>query len=770
MHTWLRAGYTALVLAILISAAAFGSLAPFDNALQDLQFRNTSFGVTGRVATVEIDSKSISEIGVWPWSRQLHGEVLDSLMAMGANQVAFDVDFNSQSAEDGDAAFAKSLHNAGGFAFLAAFVQATPTGTALSLPLASFLAEAEPVLVNVLLDGRGQAISFLRSIGTNGGTLTALPSALSGLTVPGEAEPGIDFGIDIGGVTRLSFVDVLRHRIDPTLVAGKDIIVGASAIELRDFFQTPRYGILAGPLLQLLATETLLQNRSLQRIGLLPSLLVTLFAAGLLLLWGRKFSLRMRAAAIAVALLAWPAIAFLFYLHNAILLDTALFLVAMPLLFTLELIEELRLQIAQRRQAQQRLAYLAQHDLVTGKLSRVGLFEELAQQPQRGSVVLVKLVRMDNVRATLGQDVGNAVLRLTAQRLAELRPVQLGHIREDTFALWFAQQMDAEALGQICGQIEKTVDGMHRVSGHVIRIDIALATATGAQSGERLVQQAEIALLPDGKARSRNNFDPEQANAIEYRRRLDIDLRTAIASNSLHLVFQPQIALASGKLIGAEALVRWEHPELGEISPAVFVPLAEETGAIVDLGRWVLGEACRHQARWRWNGRLAVNVSPIQFELSDLAEDVRLALGQAGLAANRLDIEITEGALVDNVARAKAVMLALHQSGVGLALDDFGTGYSALSYLATLSFDKIKIDQSFVREMDASPAGNALLQTIVDLCARLGKVSVAEGIETFAQASQLKAWGCTIGQGYLYSKPLAASEFEALMQRPVSRA
>lgn len=210
--------------------------------------------------------------------------------------------------------------------------------------------------------------------------------------------------------------------------------------------------------------------------------------------------------------------------------------------------------------------------------------------------------------------------------------------------------------------------------------------------------------------------------------------------------------------------MRWQHPELGLVSPALFVPLAEETGAIVDLGRWVLRQACQSQADWNWAGRISVNVSPIQFELSDLVSEVDIALTRANLPANRLDIEVTEGILIRDAERAKLVMEALSQRGVGLALDDFGTGYSALSSLTTLRFDKVKIDQSFVRRFGVSPADDALLRTIVDMCQRQHKLSIAEGIETSEQAEQLKSWGCDIGQGFYYSKPLDAAQFKAFIQ------
>lgn len=550
MKIWLRAGRVALLLIALAAIAAIGGLSLLDRWLTDARFSFSGLKATGQVVVVDIDSNSIAEIGVWPWSRQLHADVLNNLMAMGANQVAFDVDFSSASSPQGDAAFAQALQAAGGFAFLAAFIQATPAGIALTLPDASFLAGAEPVLVNVLLDAHGVADRFMGSLTMDGRTLPTLPAMLSGRTSGDQPSIGIDFGIDAQTIDRVPFVDVLKHRVDATRVAGKDIIVGASAIELRDYFRVPRFGVISGPMLQALGTETLLQGRTLVHWGPWASLaLAAIGAIALVFLRGRA-PLRVLALAMLGAIIAWELAAMLLYLNRAILLDTAAFVLAMPALFLLELASEFGAQIRQRRNAQMRLAYIARNDELTGTLSRIGLLEALPRLGASGSAILVKMARLDSVRAALGQELADAALRFAAASLKTHYPALLAYVREDTFALIFRGAFDPAAFDALCGRIEAAIGGVHLVDNHAVYFEVAMSTSAGVNSGDLLLRQAEIALIHNSGARTRNSFDDTQVEAIEFRRRLDIDLRAAIAGDQLHLLFQPQISLADGSLIG----------------------------------------------------------------------------------------------------------------------------------------------------------------------------------------------------------------------------
>ena len=250
---------------------------------------------------------------------------------------------------------------------------------------------------------------------------------------------------------------------------------------------------------------------------------------------------------------------------------------------------------------------------------------------------------------------------------------------------------------------------------------------------------------------------------MQVRRLLEIDLRRALALKEFELVYQPQINLDSGTLVGFEALLRWRSPTRGLVSPAEFIPLAEEIGLIASIGEWVLLTACREAASWSRPVSIAVNVSPMQFRGTELAKVVTSTLAATGLLPSRLELEITEGALLDNTTKVLQVLHDLKALGVRVSMDDFGTGYSSLSYLQKFPFDKIKIDQSFVRGSDDSTDANAIVRAVAALGASLGIMTTAEGVETDEQLARMRAGGCTEVQGYLTGRPIPAGEAAALL-------
>jgi EAL domain-containing protein (putative c-di-GMP-specific phosphodiesterase class I)/CHASE2 domain-containing sensor protein/GGDEF domain-containing protein len=744
-----RMGLTAAMIAILIGIAAIGGLASQDRVLLDARFGLSGLNPTGQTVLVEIDSRSLAEIGVWPWPRRLYGEALDRLVDMGVADVAFDIDFSSASTPEDDALFAAALERAGGYAWLGAFVQRTTTDARVSLPLPQFLAYASPAAVNVLIDEQGLVRQFLAGLVSDGGIVPSLASALSGRSVSGAPTVGIDYGIDANAIARFSFTDVLNGRVDAEALRDRDVIIGATAVELRDLFQTPRFGVMPGPVVQLMATETLAQDRGLKSYGLVPSAIGLAILALFMSRLRRRLTIWPLGALCLLAMFVWESVAVLTYLQYAVVIETALFLLGVPVLFVLELAGEVGTEVRQRQQAQARLAYLATHDTVTGTLSRTGLVETLPRLGSTGTIILLKLSRLDTVRGTLGSEVSDAVLAQIGRQLSTSAPGVLAYVGQDAFAIGRTGALDAEALAALEADILSRVTRLQQVGPHVVMIDLRLAAATGANRGDDLLRQAEIALLGGDQV---NHFEAGQAAAIEGRRRLDIELHQAIGRHEMHLVYQPQVDLASGQMIGVEALMRWTHPQHGAVSPAQFIPLAEETGYIAELGRWALAVACRECAAWPSPIRVGVNVSPAQLRFTDVLMDVRSALAMSGLPADRLEIELTEGTFVEGLAETQTLMQELRRMGVQVSLDDFGTGYSSLSYLTTLPVDKIKIDQSFVQQI-GQPADDALLHAIVDLCRRLGKATLAEGVETEAQARQLAQWGCQIGQGYLFGKP-----------------
>lgn len=732
-----------------------------DQALQGWRYEATSRPTSGELVFVEIDSASISRVGVWPWPRSTYAGLLDALMDMGATDVAFDVDFSAASTPAEDDAFAAALDRAGGYARLAAFAQTRPDGPLLlNIPLPQFARYADPVLVNVVGDGTDLVDSF--PAGIAGVAIPPLAMALSPGVAPRASMIGIDYGLDLNGIRRISAHQVLDGTVDRALLRGHQVVVGASAVELKDNFRVPRFGVLPGALIQIAAAETLRSDRQIIDVAIAPAALVAALVLAALLLLGRRLTLgRLAALGLGVSL-ALEAAALTSLWLDAVIFDTMLVHVLTLAGLAVIMLDERAMRSRRSRQQQMRLVYLARHDASSGALSRQGLIDALADGAVSAApvgLVAVQLPRLAQVSATLGNDIAELVAREVTRRLHALGPVLPSRLGTDVFAFILVAGEETALLDQATHALQAP----YLVDGHTIVADPALgvtASTHGPCESTELLRQAEVAL---GVARKRRtllvHYEPAMSAQIESTRLLDLSLRGALDRHELQLVFQPQVCLRTGVLVGTEALVRWHNTELGHVSPAQFIPLAEESSLIAQIGSWVMNDACHQAASWPWDGRLSVNVSAMQFRHGDLLATVKQALASSGFPASRLDIEITESLCAQSDSKTLATLEALRALGCAIALDDFGTGYSSLSYLAKLPVDKLKIDQSFVRGLPSMDS-QILLETTVSLGRRLGKLVVAEGIETEGQRDYLAAIGCDVGQGYLFGRPGPASDLQ----------
>ncbi|WP_338720237.1 EAL domain-containing protein [Devosia sp. XK-2] len=755
---------------VLLALTQTGMLASLDHRLTDWRLTIASHPVSDTTIVVEIDSASLAEIGVWPWPRGLHATLLDRLLAAGVDEVAFDIDFSSSSDPFDDALFTAALERAGGYAWLAAFAQTGADGQLyFSRPLPEFAAAADPVLVNVLLDPlTGTAHSLPIAATDAEGTIPALAVQLARVSGPLPDILEIDFSLDLAGLQRVSFTDILYGRVDPAILAGKQIIVGASAIELRDFFTVPRYGVIPGPVLQALTLETLKAGRVLTNLGSLPGTVIVFALVLISLFWLRKARLPVIFVALVAISLIGEALAALAFAQAGLMISTASLHMGLFLLLGLAVADNGYHHLQARRSAQQRLQFMATHDAATGLLSRQGLIE-LPPHATPQLLVLLQLQATDELRATLGHDVVENVIRQFAHRLSHAGFAEIARTAPSTFALANPDNGDADQMSRIARQLCSSLSGEYHADEHHLHVEIVAGYASGADSRDELLNRAEIALIQARADRVKaRGFSPSDQTALDRHRQLDRDLRRALSRNQLRLNFQPQVDLRTRNIIGAEALMRWDHPELGSVSPTEFIPLAEETGLIVELGRWILREACQQAASWPSPITVAVNVSPVQFHQADIAVTVAAALHRSGLPASRLELEITESSRVTDPARVHAVMWQLRKLGVRLAIDDFGTGYSSLSYFRDLPFDLVKIDQSFVRDR-TSAADRSLLAAIIDLSAKMDKLTIAEGVEDENAARLLAEMGCTYGQGYYFSRPISGTDLCDLLTQPAQR-
>ncbi|WP_416357552.1 EAL domain-containing protein [Aureimonas phyllosphaerae] len=893
-----------VVAACLAGAFLSGAPAALDRTLSDARFLLGPRPASGGIVLVDIDARSLAEIGVWPWPRRLHADLLSAAATAGAARVAFDVDFSSRTRPEDDAAFAAALGSAGPETFLAAFVQHDPASGAVlaSMPIPPLLAASWPVSINVPVDDDGRVRRFPSSIDVDGEAIASMPAVLAGReTMDGDV--GIDFGIDAASIPRVSFVDVLHGRIAPEQLRSKTLVVGATAIELHDLFPVPRAGIVSGSTVIALAAETLMQDRALASWRPSSGLPALLFVLGA---WfALRHGLRRTLLAAAITALAIEAVAAWFYVERAVMPETAGLQLALAAVALWSLVREFDLRqfrlwvsrvetrntarllervvddgfdaivivdaqgrimrinevaqrlldlppggrpdtvadlppalvtvvetamaaadeaagprhparrmlelagtgearvleytvspfwledrrrgrreanrlryvslllhdVTDRERAQERLRFAAFHDSLTGLPNRRALeadLEGLAAERVPVALLAFDLDRFKGVNDALGHATGDAVLVETARRAAALLPAEatVFRIGGDEF-LVLSRTADPRLVRALAERLVEAIGQDFDVNGHRISIGTSVGIAVeaeGCRDPSVLRRRADVALYQAKRTSAGPvvEFDRSMDEARLERLALERDLAAAIDAGAFELAYQPQIDLQSGRWTGAEALLRWRHPERGFVSPAEFVPVAEETGLIHRLGAFVLEVACRDAARWPAAIKIAVNVSPLQFLTGDIVGAVRSALASSGLDPKRLELEITESAFVGENHRLAGIFSDLLALGVTFALDDFGTGYSSLGYLHRFPIAKIKIDRSFVTDIPGNRHSMAVLRSVVVLADGLSIRTIAEGIETGQQAEILGELGCGEGQGYLYAKPLDIGQACAL--------
>ncbi|MBB2753326.1 UNVERIFIED_ORG: diguanylate cyclase (GGDEF)-like protein [Rhizobium aethiopicum] len=412
--------------------------------------------------------------------------------------------------------------------------------------------------------------------------------------------------------------------------------------------------------------------------------------------------------------------------------------------------------ITARYDYEERLKALSELDDLTGLLNRREFASRLATLEGGTLVSVLDIERFSSLCATLGRDVGDELLKAVAVRLGNTFVGNLlARLDRDHFGI-ATPAVDAQAVEDFAEGLLDLFEEPLQLRGSAVPISVHVGIAGSEDAAAGALLNAAESALDAAKTmagRRWSSFDPSTAVRQARSRRLERDMRDALRDRQFFLLFQPQIEFASGRLLGAEALIRWNHPEFGLISPAEFIPIAESSGLICEIGRWTLFEACTEAATWPGELGVAVNVSALQFEQSDIEADVREALSNSGLPSSRLCLELTESAFLGQGGAVIAKMRALRETGIVIALDDFGTGYSSMSYLADLPLDKLKIDQSFVRRMRGNPTMLEIVRAIISLAHGLKLQVVAEGVETETEAEALQRLGCETGQGYLFGRP-----------------
>ncbi|WP_305987139.1 EAL domain-containing protein [Roseibium sp. MMSF_3544] len=902
----------ALLTATILILRLSGFPATIDRFLWEQRYSFDTRPVSDQIVFVDVDAKSLDEIGVWPFPRRIYADLTDTLARAGAQDIVFDVDFSAASNPEDDALFADAIERAGNVS-LAAFRQAASAGSGeaeiINLPQQAFLENAWPVVVMVPMEADSRIWRNLYGYEIDGITEVSAAALLGEHTGDTAGSFFLDYGISIDDIKRVPLADVLNGTADLTEFSGKKVIIGASALELRDLFAVPVYGILPGAMVQALGAETLLQDRALIPQGEFYALAAAIFVLVLLLLtkvqgWPIKLGILVLSAlateVVAVSfqksfpVLVPTASAYILFamaaaiivlrelgLHKLlahiadikqrnsermlgqvfddsfdaiIVLDTDCVITAANRtarsLFSSEtltgspartvlpsaLVEESiavlqspesRMPVPQilvlaqegtkrrfieyvvtkaektltgthnqnrdetralacltcrdvtdERESAARLEYLARFDPITDLMNRSGFERQLKKQTKKACsksetvcVFQFAVTNLDQIVATLGFSYGDRVRQSIASRLKShlSENISWSAITADVFAgVCVLNSGDDAELG-IIEEIQRIIGEDYAIDGARISVQLTFGyvLSEGEASPDTLLKKAGNA-LSTARRDSQNpvvRFQSEMDTALQRRRRLETELLKAIVRDELRLDYQPLVNLMDGSVFGVEALLRWDSREFGAVSPVEFIPIAEETGYILELGAWALNRGMKEVLALDATLRLSVNVSAVQFYRGNLVQTVSEALERSKFPADRLDLEVTESLFIDENQDLKFRMEELRALGCSFSMDDFGTGYSSLGYITKYPFSKIKLDKSFVRESLEREEDTAVVEAVLLLAEGYGMSVIVEGIETFEQSQRLQALGCRHGQGYYFGRPTSAAGIAAMLAK-----
>ena len=726
-----------------------------DRVLMPLRFDAVDRTASGKVAIVEMDADSAAQIKRWPWSRSHYAQVVDRLRRAGAASIVFDVDLSSPSDAVGDRDLAAALARADGLVALPTFGQDAGSNDhrtidALPIPLLRDHAALASVIVGPDDDGQVRAMPLATvTDGIPRPTLSAFIAARAGTA--GQTFP-IDMSLDPGTIPRLSFIAVRDGRFEPAMVHGRNILIGATAIEMGDRYATPQWGVIPGVVVQALAAETLLRG--------VP-------AAG----WQPMMVLLAALTVMAMVVVRSPVRAFIISGGAVVLLVVGVliaqhrFQLYYPIATALAMIAFATAACAIRE-------VLARFDLQRSIDEATGLpnARSLLRRSSGGSVATLAAAQVDNydeLSAVLGaQGIATVMLRVS-ERIALIADEQAVYRTAD-HQLSFVMSADKV--------IDDTLDGLRaillqpvEVAGRRIDVTVSIGIATGplAQMG-RLLTDATLAA--DG-ARIADTFWQRAATDLDGLERsvtLMGELDEAIAAGEIEVFYQPKYHLREERITSVEALVRWRHPVRGFIGPDLFIPIAERTNRIAPLTLYVLSRVLHDLADWRVRHphiTAAINISAKLLSAGGFNSDVKRIIAASDVPTTALVFEVTESAAMSDTATAIAALRHYRDLGIGVSMDDYGTGQSTLTYLRQLPLNELKIDRSFVQFAHQNQQDAVLVKSTIELAHQLGLKVVAEGIEDLECLELLRSYGCDLAQGYLISKPIAINEFLRLLQK-----
>lgn len=738
----------ALAAGLALVSADFGN--DVEARLSNLRANILEKPASGQLVIVEIDAESLQQLDRWPWPREYYAKAVEKLNEAGATQIAFDIDFSSRSTETADQVFADAIEKSDATIILPTFRQRGSTVRAEfveSLPIALLRKNAFLASVNVYPDSRGQLNEY--SYGTTTATTTRPSLASMVAEVAGNIDQSfaIDQSIDPTTIPRLSFAELMSSDDLSYRLQGKTALIGATAIELGDRYSTSRFGVVPGVIIQAMASETLIQGTNLQELGKFPALL---FSAILMLVCtaSRKIS---SPGLIGIAFATIIALVALLFLAEYLHLFTFSNVPAFFLLTVYMLSQKLLTTTTALKTSQ----YVSE---ISGLPNEATLLKVTATNGFR-YIATARLADFRELLVLTSRESRSVLFQNIAGRLKFLaRDECIYHVDSDMVA-WVVKR---EYTGDIPGHFDTATALLQApVMAGDTKIKIDTTFGISSESLDESKIASEKALAAGTKwAWHDSEFD----HAIGQKHNLLMELDQAIEDGNLGVVYQPKWDLSANRLDGAEALVRWNHPERGMISPAIFIPLLEKAGRIDGLTFHVLQRALNDLTRWgqrRPGLTCSVNISAKLLGDKAFVHTAIAMVEEASVDNVQIVFEVTETATLADPERSAFALKLIQNAGIRVSIDDYGTGQSTMSYLQRLPVSEIKLDQSFVKTMTTDSANRVMVKSTIKMAHALGYKIVAEGIEDQPSLELLARYGCDIGQGWHISKPVTPEVFEA---------
>lgn len=748
---WLRIVIPLALAALVGLAAISGSFRAVEQQIELLAFAIFERPASGNVHIVEMDAGSMAAIRQWPWSREHYARVVDQLDAAGARSISFDVDFSSASQPAQDAAFAAAIAAANAPVVLPTLAQQHGSGDARkldSLPIASLREHAHLASVSIAPDPDG----FIRRMPF--GTVTDAHSRPSiAAYVAGHAgEIGtsfpIDYAINPASIPRHSFIAVERGEFDPARIKGKDVIIGATAVEMGDRYPVPRHGVIHGVIVQALAAETLLAGAPVYGGWLAPLTLAALLAVAIGAAQKRT-SAALRCVIVCGAIVTgWLAARSLLGVWFEIV----------PAIMLAALVAGLQITLLTHRLAERGRRI----DGESGLPNRLALHETAARDSRR-FVIAAQIDDFDALKLAVGQDRFGEMLRRLAERLRSANGDARVH-RLDARTLAWATPLGLEEIEALLAGLRAVMRSPFEVAGNRLGVALTFGVAA-ADSVDAAANAAHAASLAkrSGKPWRLHTAGADTAASTQFSLLGELD--EALSAGHVTTVYQPKLNLATDRIDAVEALVRWNHPQRGMLPPDSFIPLIEETDRIEDLTIAILSRALDDMRKWSEQGLIiavAINVSARLVASQSFFERAQAVLARSGVPADLLTFEVTESAQFDDTDQAIAMLGKFRDSGIGISMDDYGTGLSSLNYLKLLPVSELKIDRMFVQHAHHDHGDAMMVRSTVQLAHELGIKVVAEGIEEAECLAFLRSIRCDYAQGYHISRPLGP---DALAER-----